>query len=244
MEKIEELKRIIEESSNIVFFGGAGVSTESNIPDFRSANGVFSIELGRHFTPEQLVSRTMFDKYPEDFFKFYKEHLIYPDAKPNKAHYFLAELENKGKLRAVITQNIDTLHEIAGSKNIFKLHGTVDSNYCRKCGKHYNLEEFLAKDSIIPLCDLCGGIIKPYVTLYEEELDMAVFSSAIKYIEQAEVLIIGGTSLSVYPAANLIRYFRGKHLVVINKTSTSQDRMATLVISGKIGEVFEKMNNI
>ena len=164
MKKIEELKRIIQESNNIVFFGGAGVSTESNIPDFRSANGIFSVELRRHFTPEQLVSRTMFEKYPEDFFKFYKEHLIYPDAKPNKAHYYLAELENKGKLRAVITQNIDTLHEIAGSKNILKLHGTVDSNYCRKCGKHYNLEEFLAKDSIIPLCE-CGGIIKPYVTL-------------------------------------------------------------------------------
>ena len=180
-------------------------------------------ELGRHFTPEQLISRTMFDKYPEDFFKFYKEHLIYPDAKPNKAHYFLAELENKGKLRAVITQNIDTLHEIAGSKNVLKLHGTVDSNYCRKCGKHYNLEEFLAKESIIPLCE-CGGIIKPYVTLYEEELDMTVFS--------------------LYPAANLIRHFRGNHLVVINKTSTSQDRMATLVISGKIGEVFEKINNV
>ena len=234
MKKIEELKRIIQESNNIVFFGGAGVSTESNIPDFRSANGIFSVELGRHFTPEQLVSRTMFEKYPEDFFKFYKEHLIYPDANPNKAHYFLAELE---------TQNIDTLHEIAGSKNILKLHGTVDSNYCRKCGKHYNLEEFLSKESIIPLCE-CGGIIKPYVTLYEEELDMMVFSSAIKYIEQAEVLIIGGTSLSVYPAANLIRHFRGNHLVVINKTSTPQDRMATLVISGKIGEVFEKINNV
>ena len=177
-------------------------------------------------------------------FKFWRDHLVFTVSKRSKAYYVLAECESKGYLRAVITQNIDTLHEIAGSKNILKLHGTVDSNYCRKCGKHYNLEEFLAKDSIIPLCDLCGGIIKPYVTLYEEELDMAVFSSAIKYIEQAEVLIIGGTSLSVYPAANLIRYFRGKHLVVINKTSTSQDRMATVVISGKIGEVFEKMNNI
>ena len=241
MKKIEELKKIIQESNNIVFFGGAGVSTESNIPDFRSANGVFSVELGRHFTPEQLVSRTMFEKYPEDFFKFYKEHLIYPDAKPNKAHYFLAELENKGKLRAVITQNIDTLHEQAGSKNVLKLHGSVDANYCSKCKSFYNLEDFLAKNEEIPSCDKCGGVIKPYVTLYEEELDMTVFNAAINFIEKADVLIIGGTSLSVYPAANLLHYFRGKYLVVINKTSTPQDNMADLVINGKIGEVFSKL---
>lgn len=241
MNEIEQLKSIIEDSNNIVFFGGAGVSTESNIPDFRSANGLFSIELNRHFTPEQLVSKTMFERYPEDFFKFYKEHLVYPNAVPNKAHYYLAELENRGKLRAVITQNIDTLHETAGSKNVLKLHGTVDSNYCCKCKKYFNLEGFLEKDGVVPLCDSCGGVIKPYVTLYEEELDMTVFNLAIDYIRKADVLIIGGTSLSVYPAAKLIQYFKGKNLVVINKTSTPQDSMANLVIKGKIGEVFEQL---
>lgn len=241
MENIEKLKQIIEKSNNIVFFGGAGVSTESNIPDFRSANGVFSVELNRHFTPEQLVSRTMFERFPEDFFEFYKEHLVYPNANPNEAHYYLAKLEKEGKLRAVITQNIDTLHEMAGSKNVLKLHGTVDSNYCQKCGKYYNLNEFLEKAKPIPHCDKCDTVIKPYVTLYEEELDMNVFNSAIHFIGNADVLIIGGTSLSVYPAANLIHYFRGKHLVVINKTSTPQDTIADLVINDKIGRVFSKL---
>ena len=231
----------INKSNNIVFFGGAGVSTESNIPDFRSANGIFSIKLNRSFTPEQLVSRTMFERYPEDFFDFYKKNLIYPDAKPNAAHYYLAKLEKMGKLKAVITQNIDTLHEQAGSKNVLKLHGSVDANYCSKCKSFYNLEDFLAKNEEIPSCDKCGGVIKPYVTLYEEELDMTVFNAAINFIEKADVLIIGGTSLSVYPAANLLHYFRGKYLVVINKTSTPQDNMADLVINGKIGEVFSKL---
>ena len=238
MNNIDKLKEIIELNDNIVFFGGAGVSTESDIPDFRSANGVFSVKLNRHFTPEQLVSRTMFVKYPVDFFDFYKKHLVYPDAKPNRAHFYLADLEKQGKLKAVITQNIDTLHEQAGSKNVLKLHGSVDANYCTKCKSFYNLEDFLAKTEEIPSCDKCGGIIKPYVTLYEEELDMTVFNAAINFIERADVLIIGGTSLSVYPATNLLHYFRGKHLVVINKSSTPQDSTADLVINGKIGEVF------
>ena len=241
MNNIEKLREIIKSNDNIVFFGGAGVSTESDILDFRSANGVFNVELNRHFTPEQLVSRTMFVKYPVDFFDFYKKHLVYPDAKPNKAHYYLAELEKQGKLKAVVTQNIDTLHEQAGSKNVLKLHGSVDANYCKKCKSFYNLEDFLAKTEEIPSCDKCGGVIKPYVTLYEEELDMTVFNAAISFIEKAYVLIIGGTSLSVYPAANLLHYFRGKYLIVINKTSTPQDNMADLVISGKIGEVFSKL---
>ena len=241
MNNIDRLKEIIDSNSNIVFFGGAGVSTESDIPDFRSANGVFSVELNRHFTPEQLVSRTMFVKYTVDFFDFYKKHLVYPNAKPNKAHYYLAKLEQQGKLKAVVTQNIDTLHEQAGSKNVLKLHGSVDANYCNKCKSFYNLEECLAKTEEIPSCDKCGGVIKPYVTLYEEELDMKVFNAAINFIEKADVLIIGGTSLSVYPAANLLHYFRGKHLVVINKTSTPQDNMADLVINGKIGEAFSKL---
>lgn len=232
----------INKSNNIVFFGGAGVSTESNIPDFRSANGVFSIKLNRNFTPEQLVSRTMFERYPEDFFEFYKKNLIYPDAKPNAAHYYLAKLERMGKLKAVITQNIDTLHEQAGSKNVLKLHGTVDANYCTKCGAYYNLEQFLNKKEEIPRCDKCSGVIKPYVTLYEEELDMTTFNSAIRYIQEAEVLIIGGTSLSVYPAANLIQYFRGKYLVVINKTKTPQDNMADLVINDSIGKVCKELD--
>ena len=216
----------INKSNNIVFFGGAGVSTESNIPDFRSANGIFSIKLNRSFTPEQLVSRTMFERYPEDFFDFYKKNLIYPDAKPNAAHYYLAKLEKMGKLKAVITQNIDT----------------VDANYCTKCGAYYNLEQFLNKKEEIPRCDKCSGVIKPYVTLYEEELDMTTFNSAIRYIQEAEVLIIGGTSLSVYPAANLIQYFRGKYLVVINKTKTPQDNMADLVINDSIGKVCKELD--
>lgn len=241
MNNIEKLREIIKSNGNIVFFGGAGVSTESDIPDFRSANGVFNFKLNCHFTPEQLVSRTMFVKYPVDFFDFYKKHLIYPDAKPNRAHFYLADLEKQGKLKAVITQNIDTLHEQAGSKNVLKLHGSVDANYCTKCKSFYNLEDFLAKNEEIPCCDKCGGVIKPYVTLYEEELDMTVFNAAINFIEKADVLIIGGTSLSVYPAANLLHYFRGKYLVVINKTSTPQDNMANLVINSKIGEVFSKL---
>ena len=241
MNDIDRLREIIDSNDNIVFFGGAGVSTESDIPDFRSASVVFSVELNCHFTPEQLVSRTMFVKYPVDFFDFYKKHLVYPEAKPNKAHYYLAKLEQQGKLKAVVTQNIDTLHEQAGSKNVLKLHGSVDANYCTKCKSFYNLEDFLTKTEEIPSCDKCGGVIKPYVTLYEEELDMTVFNAAINFIEKADVLIIGGTSLSVYPAANLLHYFRGKYLVVINKTSTPQDNLADLVINGKIGEVFSRL---
>ena len=241
MDKINQLQSMIDQSQNIVFFGGAGVSTESNIPDFRSSDGIYSIELDQHFSAEQLVSHSMFERYPEIFFDFYKKYLIYPKAKPNAAHAYLAYLEQIGKLKAVVTQNIDSLHEMAGSQNVLKVHGSVDRNYCIQCQTFYDLEAFLALPGTVPHCIRCGGIVKPDVTLYEEPLDMEVFSQAAQAINQADMLIIGGTSLVVYPAANLIQYFNGQHLVVINKTSIPQDKQADLVIEGKIGEVFGKM---
>ena len=241
MDKLEELQEIIDQSQRIVFFGGAGVSTESNIPDFRSSDGVYSVTLGRHFTAEQLVSHTIFERYPEDFFDFYKKYLLYPDAKPNAAHRYLAWLEETGKLMAIVTQNIDSLHEMAGSKKVLKLHGSADRNYCTGCQRFYNLEAFLALEGPVPRCLDCGKVVKPDVTLYEEALDMEVFSQAAKAIREADLLIIGGTSLVVYPAASLIQYFQGEKLVVINKTSIPQDKQADLVIEGKIGQVFSKL---
>ena len=241
MDKIEQLQGIIDQSQRIVFFGGAGVSTESNIPDFRSSDGIYSLKLGRHFTAEQLVSRTMFERYPEDFFNFYKKYLVYPDAKPNLAHDYLAYLEKTGKLKAIVTQNIDNLHEMAGSKKVLKLHGSADRNYCLGCHRFYDLTAFLALEGPVPHCLDCGKVVKPDVTLYEEELDMDVFSRAAQVIQQADLLIIGGTSLVVYPATSLINYFSGSNLVVINKSSTPQDSQADLVIEGKIGEVFSKL---
>ena len=241
MDKIARLQELIDQSQNIVFFGGAGVSTESNIPDFRSSDGIYSVKLGQHFTAEQLVSHTMFERYPQEFFDFYKKYLLYPDAKPNAAHAYLADLEKTGKLKAVVTQNIDSLHEMAGSKKVFKLHGSADRNFCLNCQRFYDLDGFLALQSTIPHCLDCGGIVKPDVTLYEEPLDMEVFQQAAQAIHQADLLIIGGTSLVVYPAASLIQYFTGKHLVVINKTSIPKDNQADLVIEGKIGEVLGKL---
>ena len=241
MDKIAQLQEMIDQSQSIVFFGGAGVSTESNIPDFRSSDGVYSVQVGRHLTAEQLVSHTMFERYPEDFFDFYKKYLLYPDAKPNAAHRYLARLEEAGKLTAVVTQNIDSLHEMAGSKKVLKLHGSADRNYCTGCLRFYDLEAFLALEGTVPHCLDCGKVVKPDVTLYEEPLDMEVFSQAAQAIQEADLLIIGGTSLVVYPAASLIQYFQGKNLVVINKTSIPQDRQADLVIEGKIGEVFSQL---
>ena len=211
MTKIEQLQEIIDSSENIVFFGGAGVSTESGIPDFRSADGIYSK------TPEELVSHTYYFKHTEEFFEFYKENLIFKDAKPNPAHYKLAELEKEGKLKAVITQNIDGLHQSAGSKNVLELHGSVHRNYCQICNKNYDLDYILNSQGI-PRCE-CGGIIKPDVVLYEEPLNNAILSFAVDYISNAETLIIGGTSLVVYPAAGLINYFNGKNLVLINGVS-------------------------
>ena len=243
MNKIDLLQKIIDESKKVVFFGGAGVSTESGIPDFRSANGVYSLKLDRNFSPEELVSHTMYEKYPKEFYHFYKKPLVYPTAKPNFAHKYLVKLENEGKLSAVITQNIDCLHEMAGSKNVLKLPGTVDSNTCVNCGKKYNLEEFLeiCDKENVPHCPKCGGIIKPDVTLYEEVPNQLTFSNAINEISKADTLIIGGTSLIVYPAASLIQYFQGKNLVLINKSQTEQDNFANLVIHESIGEVFKKL---
>ena len=241
MDKLKELQDIIDQSQKIVFFGGAGVSTESNIPDFRSSDGVYSVTLGRHFTAEQLVSHTMFELYPEDFFDFYKKYLLYPDAKPNAAHRYLAWLEETGKLMAIVTQNIDSLHEMAGSKKVLKLHGSADRNYCTGCQRFYDLEAFLALEGPVPRCLDCGKVVKPDVTLYEEALDMEIFSQAAKAIREADLLIIGGTSLVVYPAASLIQYLQGEKLVVINRTSIPQDKQADLVIEGKIGQVFSKL---
>lgn len=237
---IEKLKLMIKNSDNIVFFGGAGVSTESNIPDFRSSSGLFNEKLNKNFTPEQLVSRTFFNRYTEDFFKFYKDKLIYPDARPNNAHIALAELEKSGKLKAVITQNIDGLHQMAGSNNVLELHGSVNRNYCTDCNKFFSLNDILNLEGIIPHCDLCGGVVKPDVVLYEEALDDNVITKAISSIRNADLLIIGGTSLKVYPAASFINYFRGKNIVVINKDNINFDNKASLVINKPIGQVLFK----
>ncbi|QLY80330.1 NAD-dependent protein deacylase [Clostridium intestinale] len=236
---IDKLKEILINSNNIVFFGGAGVSTESGIPDFRSASGLFNERLNKTFTPEQLVSHTYFMRYTEDFYKFYKDKLIYEEAKPNDAHLALAKLEKLGKLKAVITQNIDGLHQAAGSKNVFELHGSVHRNYCTKCHKFYPVE-FILKASKTPTCADCGGTVKPDVVLYEEGLDEDVINGAVNAIAHADTLIIGGTSLVVYPAAGLINYFKGKNLILINKSTTSADSKADLVIHDSIGKVLKE----
>lgn len=238
--KIEKLKEIIKTSNNIVFFGGAGVSTESNIPDFRSSNGVFNEKLNIHFTPEQLVSHSFYVKHTKEFYDFYKSKLIYPEAKPNKAHIALAKLEQIGKLKAIITQNIDGLHQMAGSKNVFELHGSVHRNYCTKCGAFYDVD-FILNSKDIPICNKCRGSVKPDVVLYEENLDNNIVNGAINAIKNADTLIIGGTSLVVYPAAGLIDYFKGKNLVLINKSSTPMDSAANLIINDSIGKVLDEV---
>ena len=242
--EIEKLTQILRDSNNIVFFGGAGCSCESGIPDFRSASGLWNEKLKINLTPEQLVSHTMFMKYPKEFFEFYRDKLIYPDAKPNAAHIALAKLEEMGKLKAVVTQNIDGLHQAAGSKHVYELHGSVLRNYCVKCHAFYD-EKFILESKGVPTCTKCGGNVKPDVVLYEEGLDDNVIRGAIDAISKADTLIIGGTSLVVYPAAGLINYFRGKNLVLINKSSTSADNKADLVIHDAIGKVLgEAVNNI
>lgn len=238
---IEKLKELIDSHNNIVFFGGAGVSTESDIPDFRRATGLFSEKLNRNFSPEQLVSHTFFMRYPEDFFKFYKDKLIYEDAKPNKAHIALSKLEEMGKLNAIITQNIDGLHQMAGSRNVFELHGSIHRNYCTKCGKFFNLEEMLNLGGIVPHCDNCGAIVKPDVVLYEEALDNSVVNKTINALSNADLLIIGGTSLVVYPAAGFIDYFNGDSIVLVNKSSTGYDSKASLIINDSIGKVLSQV---
>lgn len=240
--EIEKLTQILRNSNNIVFFGGAGVSTESNIPDFRSANGLFNARLNMTLSPEQLVSHTYFIRFPEEFFNFYKAKLIYPEAKPNGAHITLANLEEMGKLKAIITQNIDGLHQAAGSKNVFELHGSIHRNYCIKCNDSYDMD-FILNSKGIPTCPKCSGTVRPDVVLYEEGLDESVLKGAIDAISKADTLIIGGTSLVVYPAANLINYFKGKNLVLINKSSTSADSRADLVIHDSIGKVLSEAVN-
>ena len=231
------LQEIIDDSSRIVFFGGAGVSTESGIPDFRSADGLYSQKY--KYPPEQIVSHSFYEMKTAEFYEFYRDRMIFPDALPNPAHLKLAELEKAGKLSAVITQNIDGLHQAAGSKNVIELHGSVHRNYCVKCGKFYALSAVTEADGI-PVCE-CGGRIKPDVVLYEESLKTEDIERAVTEISKADCLIIGGTSLAVYPAAGLVRYFNGKYLVVINKSELHTDKSADLVINDSIGEVFSKI---
>lgn len=241
MEKeIEILKEWIDKSDNIVFFGGAGVSTESGIPDFRSQDGLYHTKY--KYPPETIVSHTFITRRPEEFFDFYKEKMVAPvlNANPNAAHYKLAQWEKEGKLKAVITQNIDSLHQKASSKEVLELHGTVMKNYCVNCGKSYSAQ-YVMEALGIPKCSECGATVRPDVVLYEEGLDMDVVNKAINYISKADVLIIGGTSLVVYPAAGLTQYYRGNKLVLINLSETGQDRNADLVIRGKIGEVFSQL---
>ena len=234
MEKeLEQLKQWISESSNIVFFGGAGVSTESGIPDFRSVDGLYNMQYD--YPPETIISHSFYQRNPEEFYRFYKNKMLFPEAKPNAAHLALARLEQQGRLKAVITQNIDGLHQAAGSREVLELHGSVHRNYCTRCGKFYDLESIMKMEGV-PRC-VCGGIIKPDVVLYEEGLDQATLQKSVMYIRQAEVLIVGGTSLTVYPAAGLIDYYRGSKLALINRDVTAMDSRANLVISGKIGEI-------
>ena len=237
MDQIEQLKQWVKDSDNIVFFGGAGVSTESGIPDFRSVDGLYNQKYD--YPPETILSHTFYMNRTEEFYRFYRDKMLALDAKPNAAHKKLAELEAAGKLKAVITQNIDGLHQMAGSKEVLELHGSVHRNYCRKCGKLYDAY-YIQESAGIPHCS-CGGELKPDVVLYEEGLDSRTMQNAIRYIRDAEVLIIGGTSLAVYPAAGLIDYYRGNKLVLINKSATPMDSRADLLVQDAIGKVFSQL---
>ena len=238
-QSIAELQKIVDTYQNIVFFGGAGVSTESGIPDFRSVDGLYHQQYD--YPPETILSHTFYVRKPDEFFRFYRNKMIFADAKPNNAHLKLAELERAGKLKAIVTQNIDGLHQAAGSKKVLELHGSVLRNYCEKCGKFYDLE-FIRDSKGIPVCEDCGGRVKPDVVLYEEGLNQNVMSESVRAISQAEVLIIGGTSLAVYPAAGLIDYFSGDKRVVINMAPTPRDKFADLLIQAPIGQVFDAIS--
>lgn len=233
MDEREMLKQWLKESRRIVFFGGAGVSTESNIPDFRSVDGLYNQEY--EYPPETILSHSFYIKKPEEFYRFYRNKMLFPDAKPNRAHKALAKLEQDGKLSAVITQNIDGLHQKAGSKNVLELHGSVLRNHCIRCGKFYGIEAILNSEGV-PRCS-CGGMIKPDVVLYEEALDQSVLQRSVYEISHADMLIVGGTSLTVYPAAGLIDYYQGNRLTLINKSVTPMDGRADLIVSGAIGEI-------
>lgn len=236
-EEIVRLQKMIDESSRIVFFGGAGVSTESGIPDFRSADGIYMMDYV--YPPETIISHSFFVKHPEEFYKFYKKHLYAPDAKPNAAHLKLSQLEKAGKLSAIITQNIDGLHTAAGSRNVFELHGSTLRNYCVKCGKFYGAE-YVCSGEGVPHCE-CGEMIKPDVVLYEESLDDRVVEGALNAIASADMLIVAGTSLTVYPAAGFIRYFKGRNIVLINRDATAMDADFGFIIHGKVGEVLSQI---
>ena len=236
-DEMELLKEWIKTSKNIVFFGGAGVSTESNIPDFRSTDGLYNQEYA--YPPETILSHSFYKKKPEEFFRFYRNKMLFPNAQPNAAHKALARLEQQGKLKAVITQNIDGLHQKAGSREVLELHGSVLRNYCEHCGRFYILEDLMEKKELVPKCS-CGGIIKPDVVLYEESLNQKTLEQSVRYISQADMLIVGGTSLTVYPAAGLIDYYRGNKLVLINMAATVRDGIADLIIKRKIGEALSE----
>ena len=237
-EKIKKLKEIIDGTDNLVFFGGAGVSTESGIPDFRSTDGLYSQKYD--FPPETIVSHTFFMKRNKDFFDFYKDKMMALDAKPNAAHYKLAEWEAQGKCRAVVTQNIDGLHQMAGSKNVLELHGSIHRNYCMRCGKFFDAA-YVKNSEGAPKCDECGGLIKPDVVLYEEGLNEDILEEAIYQISNCDTLIVGGTSLTVYPASGLIRYYSGNNLILINKDATPFDNVANLVIKDSLGNIFKNI---
>ncbi|MDD6222739.1 MAG: NAD-dependent protein deacylase [Lachnospiraceae bacterium] len=236
-EKIRKFQGIVRQSDNIVFFGGAGVSTESGIPDFRSPDGLYNQKY--KYPPEEIISHSFYESNPEEFFRFYRDRMLYPDAKPSTTHKVLARLEQEGKLTGLVTQNIDGLHQKAGSKHVVELHGSVLRNYCERCGKFYGIDAILNSTGV-PRCD-CGGIIKPDVVLYEESLDMDNITEAVRLITNADVLIVGGTSLGVYPAAGMIDYYKGNKLVLINKSATPYDGRADLLIHAPLGEVFGRI---
>lgn len=235
----DELKEILKQSDNIVFFGGAGVSTESNIPDFRSQSGIYSKKT-YPYRAETMISSDFFHEHPQEFYDFYFHEMVYEHAQPNDAHLALARLESMGKLKAVITQNIDGLHQKAGSQKVLELHGSIHRNRCQRCHAFYDLNDMLKQKDRIPRCPKCNGILKPEVVLYGESLDMHVMEEAVSYLSQADVLIVGGTSLVVYPAAGLIQYFRGRKLILINKEETAMDQRADLVIHDAIGRVLKQ----
>lgn len=237
---MDALQEIMRSSQNIVFFGGAGTSTDSGIPDFRSAEGLYNQTEGISYPPEQILSRSFFDRHPETFYTFYRRHMLYPDAQPNAAHTALSRLEACGRLKAVITQNIDGLHQRAGSEHVLELHGSVERNHCMNCGRFYPLSYVMDCGEIVPRCESCGGVIKPDVVLYEESLDPTLLESAVDAISQAEVLIVAGTSLTVQPAAGLIRYYSGNGLILINRSPTAFDAMANYVLNESVAEVLPR----
>lgn len=234
-----KLVELLKNAKNIVYFGGAGTSTESNIPDFRSQDGLYALKY--KYPPETMLSRSFFDSHTDEFFEFYRDKVLYPEAQPNKAHYALAKLEEMGKLSAVVTQNIDGLHQLAGSKHVIELHGSVHKNYCVSCDSQYDLDFVVKSESVTPRCTVCGGIVRPDVVLYEEGLDQGIMKAAIEAVSESDVLIVGGTSLVVYPAAGMIRYHQNNQIVLINKSETKYDNKALMRFDEAIGELLHRV---